>query len=105
MANDQGSSCSSSSVSPFDSASQQGDSKSDAGTEAGNQNELPQSTPESALSSSLSSDRASLVDRARAFLRSPQIRNEDPSAKRRFLEEKGMNPSEIEMLMREQVRA
>jgi len=66
----------------------------------------PQSTPESGSASSLStsSDRSSLVERARAFLGSPQIRNEDPSAKRKFLEEKGMNPSEIEMLMRQQPR-
>ncbi|KLO10247.1 hypothetical protein SCHPADRAFT_907062 [Schizopora paradoxa] len=107
MTNDQGSGSSSSrsSVSPFDSASQQGDSKSDASTDVGNAIQENQVASGSEVSSSLSttiSDRSSLIERARSFLRSPQIRNEDPSAKRGFLQEKGMNPSEIEMLMREQ---
>lgn len=47
--------------------------------------------------------RAELVDKARAFLGSPQVMHEDTFAKRRFLAEKGLNDSEIEALMLEQV--
>ena len=50
-------------------------------------------------------DRGLLLDRARAFLTSPQIRHEEPAAKRRFLAEKGLNEVEIEGLMRELVRS
>ncbi len=48
-------------------------------------------------------NRAELVDKARAFLGSPQVIHEDTSAKRRFLAEKGLNDSEIETLILEQV--
>lgn len=49
-------------------------------------------------------DRASLVMRARQFLLSPQVQNEDESAKRRFLQEKGLSESEVALLLQEQVR-
>ncbi|PSR93767.1 hypothetical protein PHLCEN_2v4662 [Hermanssonia centrifuga] len=46
-------------------------------------------------------DRTELIDRARIFLNSPQVRYEDPSAKRRFLAEKGLNDTEIDGLLQE----
>ena len=49
-------------------------------------------------------DRAELLQRARAFLTSPQVRHEDASAKRRFLAEKGLTDTEIEGLLYEVVR-
>lgn len=48
-------------------------------------------------------ERTVLLDRARAFLVSPQIRHEETSAKRRFLSEKGLVVEEIETLLRELV--
>ncbi|KAF9076978.1 hypothetical protein BDP27DRAFT_1379862 [Rhodocollybia butyracea] len=45
--------------------------------------------------------RSELISRARIFLNSPQIQNQDLFAKRRFLLEKGLNESEIELLLRE----
>ena len=49
-------------------------------------------------------DRTELIQRARAFLTSPQVRHEDASAKRRFLAEKGLTDTEIEGLLYEVVR-
>lgn len=49
------------------------------------------------------SDRAQLLERARNFLHSPQVRNEDNSAKYRFLAEKGLNEVEIRGLLHELV--
>lgn len=49
-------------------------------------------------------DRTELLQRARAFLSSPQVRHEDLTAKRRFLGEKGLSEDEIEGLLREVVR-
>lgn len=46
-------------------------------------------------------DRSELVSRARAFLHSPQIQQQDSSAKRQFLAEKGLNETEIGALLRE----
>ncbi|KAI0720309.1 hypothetical protein C8T65DRAFT_634096 [Cerioporus squamosus] len=46
-----------------------------------------------------STDRTELLQRARAFLTSPQVRHEDVSAKRRFLVEKGLTDAEIEELL------
>ncbi|KAI0375830.1 hypothetical protein BV20DRAFT_959889 [Pilatotrama ljubarskyi] len=46
-------------------------------------------------------DRTQLLQRARAFLTSPQVRHEDLVAKRRFLEEKGLTEREIEGLLHE----
>lgn len=49
-------------------------------------------------------DRAELLTRARTFLTSPQVRLQDSDAKRTFLAEKGLTPSEIDQLLRELVR-
>ncbi|RPD80921.1 hypothetical protein L226DRAFT_432864, partial [Lentinus tigrinus ALCF2SS1-7] len=48
-----------------------------------------------------STDRTELIQRARAFLTSPQVRHEDATAKRRFLAEKGLTDAEIEGLLYE----
>lgn len=48
-------------------------------------------------------DRAQLVERARTFLYSPQVRYEDNAAKYTFLEEKGLNDVEIQGLLHELV--
>ncbi|EMD40948.1 hypothetical protein CERSUDRAFT_111523 [Gelatoporia subvermispora B] len=45
--------------------------------------------------------RAELLDKARAFLNSPQVQHEDIVAKRRFLTEKGLIPEEVDVLLRE----
>lgn len=47
--------------------------------------------------------RLELLDKARAFLRSPQVQHEDALTKRRFLSEKGLTIPEIDMLLQEQV--
>ncbi|KAH8094832.1 hypothetical protein BXZ70DRAFT_946229 [Cristinia sonorae] len=52
-------------------------------------------------STATTSDRAQLLDRARTFLHSPQVRNEDYAAKYRFLAEKGLNEVEIHGLLNE----
>lgn len=49
-------------------------------------------------------DRSELVQRARAFLTSPQVQYEDLAAKRRFLLDKGLNDAEVEALLRDVVR-
>jgi hypothetical protein len=49
-------------------------------------------------------DRLDLTNKARAFLTSPQVRNEDIPAKRRFLAEKGLTDAEINQLIQELVR-
>ncbi|EPS94305.1 hypothetical protein FOMPIDRAFT_1033410 [Fomitopsis schrenkii] len=46
-------------------------------------------------------DRAELLEKARAFLNSPQVRNEDYAAKQSFLAEKGLNEPEIVGLLQE----
>ncbi|KAK0453859.1 hypothetical protein EV421DRAFT_2030750 [Armillaria borealis] len=46
-------------------------------------------------------DRVQLVSRARSFLRSPSIQQQDIFSKRRFLLDKGLNEVEIEGLLRE----
>lgn len=48
-------------------------------------------------------ERQELIDKARAFLVSPQVRNEDIPAKRRFLAEKGLTDVEIDRLIQELV--
>ncbi|TFK55576.1 hypothetical protein OE88DRAFT_1651951 [Heliocybe sulcata] len=65
----------------------------------------PQTAPE-ANATSLSApapedDRRELLDRARSFLLSPQVRDEDIWAKRTFLAEKGLTDPEIDGLLRE----
>ncbi|KZT29250.1 hypothetical protein NEOLEDRAFT_1145036 [Neolentinus lepideus HHB14362 ss-1] len=46
-------------------------------------------------------DRSELLNRARTFLRSPQVSDEDIWAKRKFLTEKGLTEPEIDGLLRE----
>jgi hypothetical protein len=50
-------------------------------------------------------DRTELLARARIFLNSLQILDQDVAAKRKFLSEKGLNEQEVEGLLREPVRA
>jgi Pex14 N-terminal domain len=54
--------------------------------------------PSPALSGN-TNDRQDLVNKARTFLASPQVRNEDIPAKRRFLAEKGLTDVEIDRLI------
>lgn len=49
------------------------------------------------------SDRTELLSRARTFLSAPEIRSQDPDAKRAFLGEKGLTSGEIDLLLRELV--
>lgn len=63
---------------------------------------IPEATPTTqALDST--TDRYELLSRARTFLTSPQIQDQDVFAKRRFLVDKGLNESEVEELLRELV--
>ena len=48
-------------------------------------------------------NRQGLITKARAFLASPQVRNEDIPSKRRFLAEKGLTSTEIDQLIQELV--
>lgn len=48
-------------------------------------------------------DRAALIEKAKQFLVSPQIRHEDLAAKRRFLAEKGLTDQEIVGLLQQLV--
>lgn len=69
--------------------------------------EIPVATsqPVQEASASIASpDRAELLTHARAFLTSPQVRLQDSDAKRTFLAEKGLTPSEVDQLLRELVR-
>jgi len=59
---------------------------------------LPQNIPEPVVNNQ--QDRSELLARARLFLTSPQVRNQDAFAKRTFLIEKGLNDAEIENLLR-----
>lgn len=63
----------------------------------------PEPTPEPLHDAPKPDDRTELLHRARAFLTSPQVQNEDVAAKRRFLVEKGLNDVEVEGLLRELV--
>jgi hypothetical protein len=49
-------------------------------------------------------DRSELLVRARHFLSSPQVIDQDFESKRRFLAEKGLTDGEIQLLLREMVR-
>ena len=51
-----------------------------------------------------STDRTELLQRARVFLTSPQVRHEDITAKQRFLVDKGLSDVETDGLLREVVR-
>lgn len=66
------------------------------------------STSESLVSAQTPTEapnREQLLDRARSFLVSPQVQNQDLPAKRAFLREKGLSEAEIENLLRTVVRA
>ena len=54
--------------------------------------------------SSTTQDREEILSRARNFLASPQVTQQDAAEKRRILVEKGLNESEIDSLMRELAR-
>lgn len=66
----------------------------------------PNSPSELASSSSPppTPDRSELLVRARHFLSSPQVIDQDFESKRRFLAEKGLTDGEIQLLLREMVR-
>jgi hypothetical protein len=64
----------------------------------------PNSSSELASSSSPTPDRSELLVRARHFLSSPQVIDQDYESKRRFLAEKGLTDGEIQLLLREMVR-
>jgi peroxisomal membrane anchor protein 14 (PEX14) len=55
-------------------------------------------------SSPPTSDRSELLDRARHFLNSPQVIDQDNESKRRFLAGKGLTDGGIQLLLRETVR-
>ena len=72
---------------------------SDTDSPKANSAEPPETTP----SSSPPTPREELMSRARSFLHSPQIQHEDANSKHRFLAEKGLTDSEIDVLLRELV--
>ena len=55
-------------------------------------------------SSPPTSDHSELLDRARHFLNSPQVIDQDLESKRRFLAGKGLTDGGIQLLLRETVR-
>ncbi|KAG6842033.1 hypothetical protein C0991_003559 [Blastosporella zonata] len=57
--------------------------------------------PSSTAATQVAPDRSELLSRARGFLQSPQIIHQDIAAKRKFLVEKGLNETEIDVLLRE----
>ena len=59
---------------------------------------LPQSAPET-QTPVVDQDRSELLTRARSFLTSPQVQNQDAFAKYTFLAEKGLNDDEIKSLL------
>lgn len=59
----------------------------------------PQPTPASPAAESGSESRRDLLSRAQAFLTSPQIRDQDDAAKRKFLTDKGLTPTEVDYLL------
>jgi uncharacterized membrane protein YqiK len=61
-------------------------------------------TPTVSTASVTLTDRTELLARARAFLSSAQVANENVSAKRRFLTDKGLADAEIDRLLAEVVR-
>ncbi|EFI27679.1 hypothetical protein CC1G_14604 [Coprinopsis cinerea okayama7 len=69
-----------------------------------NQQQEPTQSPSTVPSADIV-DRRDLITKARVFLNSPQIQYQDPTAKRRFLVEKGLREDEIEGLLREQAYA
>lgn len=59
--------------------------------------------PQTSQFGPVTEDRSELLSRARGFLTSPQIYAQDLHAKRRFLTEKGLRDTEIDILLRELV--
>jgi hypothetical protein len=59
----------------------------------------PQNAPET-QTPAVDQDRSELLTRARSFLTSPQVQNQDAFAKYTFLAEKGLNDDEIKSLLR-----
>ena len=59
----------------------------------------PQHTPASPSTESGPESRQDLLSRAQAFLTSPQIRDQDDAAKRKFLTDKGLTPTEVDHLL------
>ena len=57
----------------------------------------------SAVQSTPPKDRSELLNKARAFLTSPQVRHDDPDTTKRFLVEKGLNEAEIHQVMNDTV--
>ncbi len=64
----------------------------------------PESTQATTSAAGENANRAEIIARARTFLTSPQIQNQDLFSKRKFLLEKGLHEPEIELLLRELVR-
>ena len=58
-----------------------------------------QVTPTPPPSESISESRQELLSTAQAFLTSPQVRDQDDVAKRKFLTEKGLTPAEVDYLL------
>jgi len=58
-----------------------------------------QPTPSPSPTESSPELRQDLLSRAQAFLSSPQIRDQDDAAKRRFLTQKGLTPAEVDHLL------
>ena len=63
-----------------------------------------QVTPVHSPSESGPESRQDLLSRAQAFLTSPQVRDQDDMAKRKFLTEKGLTPVEVDYLLQGIVR-
>jgi hypothetical protein len=59
----------------------------------------PQHTPAPPSTESGPESRQDLLSRAQAFLTSPQIRDQDDAAKRKFLTDKGLTPAEVDHLL------
>ena len=69
---------------------------SDSSTTPPDQSQVTSTPPPS---ESGSEPRQDLLSRAQAFLTSPQVRDQDDVAKRKFLTEKGLTPAEVDYLL------
>ncbi|KAL1723438.1 hypothetical protein EV715DRAFT_286306 [Schizophyllum commune] len=65
--------------------------------------EAAQTIPQAA--SSVAEDRTTLLERARHFLASPQIQQQDDAGKRRFLSDKGLKAEEVDAVLRETLQS
>ncbi|KAH9948389.1 hypothetical protein B0H21DRAFT_707808 [Amylocystis lapponica] len=63
--------------------------------------QTPSSPSDATASTESTVNREELLEKARAFLHSPQVQHEDAIAKRRFLTEKGLSQVEIDGLLQE----